>query len=441
MDQMQQLRMDFRDQIQAHIAERGLERNNNVQVMNNLDDCICSAEVVASVASTIVHSRSTTASHSQMHNTSGQNALHERTRLWLENVSPFVVSGSLNDEILASSSLTSMTPPTPDPSISTVRTTEQPMPTASPTNPFRRMTSILPPDPSITTTTFLPPTPAPTDHGRVGRIHRKEPTITFPKCLCRVTDGVHKNEFFSLQSVQYQQIETTLPRLANVVISPTCRTLAVYYESAEYGLEFEIFGISEASAFTLLCNGGIIDFARGSKVILADKYMAIQRYDAQIGRVKTYDTISGNLIEALPKTCCSIIGPIAINSSGSMMAVNAFENGDYSNNTPSRSVLHLYRMSVAGSYRNTKCFTSIIVKTHDLQVQGLSNDRNTEYVPISCQFSPDERYVSISYSKRIVTYDVTRQGQLVSEKILVEHNDLYGLYLLTTNRLRTTAWS
>jgi len=76
MEEIQTFRTEFRDCCQVLTAEQRFNKNDS-QVMNNLDDCIRSAEVVAEVASTTISIRST-GSHSREQG-------GDRTALWIEN--------------------------------------------------------------------------------------------------------------------------------------------------------------------------------------------------------------------------------------------------------------------------------------------------------------------------------------------------------------------
>jgi len=76
MEEMQTFRNEFRDRCQVLAAEQRFNQND-AQVMNNLDDCIRSAEVIAEVASTTISIRST-GSYSRQH-------VRDRTALWIEN--------------------------------------------------------------------------------------------------------------------------------------------------------------------------------------------------------------------------------------------------------------------------------------------------------------------------------------------------------------------
>jgi hypothetical protein len=87
---------------------------NDAQLMNNLDDCIRSAEVVAEVASTMITSRSTHLMPS--HNSSRQHA-HDRTALWVENHVLGPEIGIPGNDLLSSiTSETEAQPITPSPS-------------------------------------------------------------------------------------------------------------------------------------------------------------------------------------------------------------------------------------------------------------------------------------------------------------------------------------
>jgi hypothetical protein len=111
---MHQLRVDFRNRWHVLRSERDFKETDN-QVMNNIDDCVRSAEIVVSVASSIVHSRSTVLGRNQRGSDIGQHS-GDRTRLWVERINGLTLREDQGEENIASSSATSTTimpPPTP----------------------------------------------------------------------------------------------------------------------------------------------------------------------------------------------------------------------------------------------------------------------------------------------------------------------------------------
>ena len=124
MNEMQQLRVEFRDRWQSLISEGGGLKESDTRIMNNLEDCVRSAEIVASVASTIVNSRSTIAGHSRLDSQVGP-TFNDRTRLWVLNESG--VRETQNGT-------TMMPPPTPDGSTSVAFTTVMLPPTPTQTS-------------------------------------------------------------------------------------------------------------------------------------------------------------------------------------------------------------------------------------------------------------------------------------------------------------------
>ena len=114
MNEMHQLRVEFRNRWHVLISEGDFKETDN-QVMNNIDDCVRSAEIVVSVASSIVHSRSTVLAHSQRASDIGQRP-GDRTRLWVERIYELTLREDQTGENVATSSVTSTTilpPPTP----------------------------------------------------------------------------------------------------------------------------------------------------------------------------------------------------------------------------------------------------------------------------------------------------------------------------------------
>ena len=113
MEEMQTFRIEFRDHWQALATEQRFNQTDT-QVMNNLDDCIRSAEIVASNAATIISTRSTLLSQSP--SSASRRHFRDRTAVWVEN---HVYDPAVQTENELPSSVTSETmaqPITPSPS-------------------------------------------------------------------------------------------------------------------------------------------------------------------------------------------------------------------------------------------------------------------------------------------------------------------------------------
>jgi len=114
MDEMQTFRIEFRDRWQVLAAEQRFNENDT-QVMNNLDDCVRSAETVATVAATIITTRS--AQLSQSPNSHSRRHVRDRTAMWVENHlnEPGAVATE-NDNLSNMTTETVAQPITPSPS-------------------------------------------------------------------------------------------------------------------------------------------------------------------------------------------------------------------------------------------------------------------------------------------------------------------------------------
>jgi hypothetical protein len=113
MEEMQTFRIEFRDHWQALSTEQRFNRTDT-QVMNNLDDCIRSAEVVASNAATIISTRSLL---SQSPSSASRRHVRDRTAVWVENhVRDPSVAETENGRPSSVTSETMAQPVTPSPS-------------------------------------------------------------------------------------------------------------------------------------------------------------------------------------------------------------------------------------------------------------------------------------------------------------------------------------
>ena len=114
MDDMHAFRTEFRNRWHALSAEQRLNENDT-QVMDNLDDCVRSAEVVATVAATVISARSTQLSQSP--SSRSHRHVRDRTALWVErHVHEPDVAEADNDRLSNATAETVAQPITPSPS-------------------------------------------------------------------------------------------------------------------------------------------------------------------------------------------------------------------------------------------------------------------------------------------------------------------------------------
>src|SRR5271170_4937955 len=114
MEEMHTFRIEFRDRWQALAIEQRFNQTDT-HVMNNLDDCIRSAEVVASNAATIISTRSSILSQNPSSHSRRQ--VPDRTAVWVENhVREPGLAEAENDIRSSVTSETVAQPVTPSPS-------------------------------------------------------------------------------------------------------------------------------------------------------------------------------------------------------------------------------------------------------------------------------------------------------------------------------------
>src|SRR5271154_412732 len=82
MEEMQTFRAEFRDRWHTLSAEQRLNENDT-RIMDNLEECVRSAEVVATVAVTIISTRSSLLS--QTPSSHSRRRVRDRTAVWVEN--------------------------------------------------------------------------------------------------------------------------------------------------------------------------------------------------------------------------------------------------------------------------------------------------------------------------------------------------------------------
>lgn len=145
MDEMHTFRTEFRNRWHALSAEQRLNENDT-QVMDNLEECVRSAEVVATVAATVISTRSTQlsqspSSHSRRH-------VRDRTALWVEShVHEPGVAEADNDRLSSATAETVAQPITPSPSTvaSTVVRVQSVVTPSMTTVGFRRTENVISP--------------------------------------------------------------------------------------------------------------------------------------------------------------------------------------------------------------------------------------------------------------------------------------------------------
>src|SRR5271155_5740004 len=115
MEEMQTFRIEFRDRFRVLVTEQHLNQNDT-QVMDNLDECVRSAEAIATVAATIISTRSTYLSQT-LPSSHSRRQLRDRTAVWVENHVREPGLAEAENELLSSvTSETATQPITPSPS-------------------------------------------------------------------------------------------------------------------------------------------------------------------------------------------------------------------------------------------------------------------------------------------------------------------------------------